>query len=172
MGIDATLFRDVMASFPAGVTVVTALGEDGEVRGLTVSAFCPVSLTPPLVLVCVDKGSNTLPAIRARGAFTVNFLAAGREDLALRLASKGAAKFEGMRWVPPDLPGAGPVLADDGCASCSCLVRTAIEAGDHWIFVGEVEEGRLWEDRAPLLYCRRSFATWTDPSAAAPGGGR
>jgi flavin reductase (DIM6/NTAB) family NADH-FMN oxidoreductase RutF len=94
--IDPTLFRDLMASFPAGVTV-TALGDDGDVRGLTVSSFCSVSLDPPLVLVCIDKGSNTLPAIQARSAFTVNFLATGREELAGRLAGKGSTKFEGVR---------------------------------------------------------------------------
>ena len=50
-----------MASFPSGVVILTAFGEDGLPRGLTVSAFCAASLEPPLALVCIDKTSNTLP---------------------------------------------------------------------------------------------------------------
>ena len=64
----AELYRDLLSSFPAGVTVVTAFDAEGIPRGLTLIAFCGVSLDPPLVLVCVDRASNTLPAIQHSGA--------------------------------------------------------------------------------------------------------
>jgi len=73
-GDRAQLYRDLLSSFPAGVTVVTAFDADGNPRGLTLIAFCGVSLEPPLVLVCVDRGSNTLPAIQHSGGFTINFI--------------------------------------------------------------------------------------------------
>ena len=105
--VDAQLFRDIMASFPTGVAVATAHEAGQTPRGLTLSAFCPVSLDPPLVLVCIDKGSNTLPALRESGGFTVNFLAGGREHLAVLYASKAEEKFQGIAWRRPavDAPG-------------------------------------------------------------------
>ncbi|HKW59145.1 MAG TPA: flavin reductase family protein [Candidatus Dormibacteraeota bacterium] len=75
-----------MASFPSGVVVLTAFGDDGRPRGFTASAFCTVSLTPPLALVCIGKTSNTLPAVRHTGGHTANVLAAGRDTLARRMA--------------------------------------------------------------------------------------
>ena len=92
MVIASQLFREIMACFPTGVAIVTAHEAGTRPRGLTVSAFCPVSLEPPLVLVCIDKRSNTLPALQESGGFTVNFLAGGREHLAVLYASKSEAE--------------------------------------------------------------------------------
>ena len=69
--IEPQRFREVMASFPSGVVIVTAFGHDGEPRGLTVNAFCAVSLAPPLALACIDKLSNTLPAVRHTDGFKI-----------------------------------------------------------------------------------------------------
>src|SRR5438093_9139019 len=102
-----------MSSFPSGVVVLTAFGQDGLPRGLTVSAFCPVSLHPPLALACIDKTSNTLPAVQHTGGFTANILAAGRELLARRFASKASDKFDGLKWQPPGVPHGGPILEED-----------------------------------------------------------
>ena len=68
------------------------------------SACCAGSRPPPLVRGGVDNGPTTLPAIRHSGAFTVNFLAAGHEGLALRFASKGQDKFDDLTHGPPDGP--------------------------------------------------------------------
>jgi flavin reductase (DIM6/NTAB) family NADH-FMN oxidoreductase RutF len=160
MPVGRDLFCDILASFPAGVTVVSAFAPDGAPRGLTVSAFCSVSPDPPLVLVCIDKSSQTLPAILQTGGFTVTILSAGWDELALRFAGKAADKFNGVRWVPPEVPGTGPVLVDAACAYAACRVDSVIEAGDHVVFLARVEEGRVWESRSPLLYFRRSFANW------------
>ena len=102
--IDSERYRDIMSGFPSGVVIVTAFGEDGLPRGLTVSAFSAVSLDPPLALVCVDKTSNTLPAVEHTRGFTANILAAGREALARRMATKVSDKFDGLEWRRSDLP--------------------------------------------------------------------
>jgi flavin reductase (DIM6/NTAB) family NADH-FMN oxidoreductase RutF len=154
------VFREIMACFPTGVAVVTAL--DDHPRGLTVNSFCSVSLEPPLVLVCVDRASNTFPAIRAAGGFTVNFLALGRERLAVRFASKADDKFAGVAWTAPAVAEGGPILVDDSSAYAACVTRTAFEAGDHWVFVGQVHEGGVIEDRAPLVYHRRTYVALRD----------
>jgi flavin reductase (DIM6/NTAB) family NADH-FMN oxidoreductase RutF len=156
--VDLGLFREVLACFPAGVVIVTALGEEGRPRGLTVNAFCSVSAVPPLVLVCVDAGSNTLPAIRYSGAFTVNILAAGRQELAMRFASKTADKFAGVQWTEPPVGIGGPVLGTDAAAHLVCRVDREVEAGDHWVFIGMAVEAGVQREHPPLLYHRRGFA--------------
>ena len=146
-----------MACFPTGVAIVTAHEVGTRPRGLTVSAFCPVSLEPPLVLVCIDKTSNTLPALRESGGFTVNFLAGGREHLAVLYASKAEEKFNDIAWRLPELPEGGPILHEDSAAYAVCVTRQALEAGDHWVFIGEVRDGAVIEGRLPLVYHRRAF---------------
>jgi len=160
MAIDGELFREIMSTFPSGVAIVTATEEGGKPRGLTVSAFCPVSLDPPLVLVCIDKASNSLAAITRSGGFTVNLLASGREELARRYASKAEDKFEGVATRPPKIAEAGPILADDYVAYAACSVHSSVEAGDHIIVVGRVEEGEHRAGVVPLMYGRRVFTDW------------
>jgi flavin reductase (DIM6/NTAB) family NADH-FMN oxidoreductase RutF len=160
MAIDGDLFREIMSTFPSGVAIVTAVVEGDKPRGLTVSAFCPVSLDPPLVLVCIDKTSNSLLAIQRSGGFTVNLLASGREELARRYASKVEDKFEGVATARPAVAEAGPVLVDDCVAWAACRIHSAVEAGDHFIIVGQVEEGHHRAGEDPLLYGRRVFTDW------------
>ena len=152
-------FREVLARFPAGVAVVTAIAPDGRPRGLTVSAFCSVSLRPPMVLVCVDRSSNTLPAIEHSKGFTVNVLAGGREELARVFASKRDDKFAGVSWRPADPPEMGAILHEDMAAFLACTVAHSIEAGDHWVFIGEVVEAQQVDEAVHLLYHRRTFST-------------
>lgn len=149
-------YRELLASFPAGVTVVTAFDADDRPRGLTLVAFCGVSLDPPLVLVCVDRDSNTLPAIRSAGGFTVNLVRQDSHALARRMATKAEDKFAGVRWSRPPAP-AGPVLEEDTAAHLLCRMVSAVEAGDHFVFIAEVLDGRVHLERKPLLFHRREF---------------
>lgn len=156
--IDGQRFREVMSSFPSGVVVLTAFGEDGRPRGLTVSAFCAASLEPPLALVCIDKMSNTLPAVQHTGGFTANILSAGREALARRMATKLSDKFDATAWRKPASNVGGPILEDDAAAWAVCALRDTIEAGDHWILIGLVTEGEHRADALPLIFSRRTYA--------------
>jgi flavin reductase (DIM6/NTAB) family NADH-FMN oxidoreductase RutF len=156
--IEPPRFREIMASFPSGVVVLTAFGHDSLPRGLTVSAFCAVSLEPPLALACIDKTSNTLPAVQHTGGFTANILAAGREQLARRMATKIPDKFVSVAWRRPESPIGGPILVDDDAAYAVCTLRDTIEAGDHWILIGLVTEGVHHEGAAPMVFSRRGYA--------------
>jgi flavin reductase (DIM6/NTAB) family NADH-FMN oxidoreductase RutF len=158
-GIDPVLFREVLASFPAGVVIVTAIADDAIPSGVTVSAFCSVSAMPTLVLVCIDKSSRTLAAIKSAAAFTVNILPAGREDLAIRFASKSDEKFAGVEWEPSIVPNGGPILHVDSAAHLVCQVHDEVEAGDHWIFVGRVLDAGIRDNQTRLLYHERGFAS-------------
>ena len=146
-----------MSSFPSGVVVLTAFGDDGLPRGLTVSAFCAVSLQPPLALACIDKTSNTLPAVKRTGGFTANILAAGREQLARRMATKLSDKFDAIKWRPPAGDIGGPILESDAAAYAVCKLQETIEAGDHWILLGLVTDGAHFEGVTPMIFSRRAF---------------
>lgn len=149
MPVHADAFKHALRRWPSGVTVVTARAGD-RIHGMTVSAFSSVSLDPPLVLVCADKASHTHPLIAEARAFAAHILAQGQEGLSHRFASKADEwrRFEGIDWKPgvtgsPILPGALAVL--------DCRVVAAHDAGDHVIYVGEVESVTLSEAE-PLLW--------------------
>ena len=153
--IDPLQLRLVLSRFPTGVTIVGTRHQPEGVCGLTVNAFASVSLEPPLVLVCVDRTSNTHGCIEASGAFTVNVLATGHEELAKAFAQKRDDKFGG---VPHRLTADGAPIMDGVVAWLECGVRDVLEGGDHTIFMGEVraaEEG----DGRPLVFFRSGFTT-------------
>ena len=155
--IDPQLYRDVMATFPSGVVVVTAYSPDGLPRGLTVNAFCALSLEPQLALACIAKTSNTLPAVQHSKGFTANILASGRDELARRMATKLSDKFDGIAWRRSDSDAGGPVLEEDAAAYAVCRLQQTIEAGDHWILIGAVVEGGHHRGVTPMLYSGRGY---------------
>ena len=85
-----------MGQFATGVTVVTTRDASGQPLGLTVSAFCSVSLEPPLVLVCIDHRSEANRGLRESGRFGVSVLGEHQEDVSRRFAAPGANKLEGL----------------------------------------------------------------------------
>lgn len=164
-------FFEIMASFPSGVAVVTTLDADGVPRGLTTTAVSSVSADPPILLVCVDLGSRTLAALRARRRFVVNFMGEGRSHLCLRFASKTEDKFVGVDWRPTD-GRALPLLHGDVLAWAECATIHDVEIGDHAMLVARVEDGGVQPElEPPLMYYRRSWGVWTpahDPAEPEP----
>lgn len=155
----AESFRELMAGLAGHVAVVTALDPDGRPVGLTTTAVTSVSATPPLLLVCVDLTSRTLPALRQGRRFVVNFLHDGSEALAARFASKLDEKFDGIEWSPT---GSGiPVLREHSLGWAECRITEEVEAGDHVILIAKLEAGQTVDEKGDaLLYHRRSFGSW------------
>lgn len=168
MSIDRDLFRAVLGSFPTGVTIVTTVDETGTPRGLTSNAVCAVSAEPPLLLICIDKHSGSLPTIVGSKSFVVNFLAAGRGELATRFASRDVDRFANVRWAPAIAAGGCPVLVDDTVAHAECLLVQTIDAGDHFVLIGHIEAGSC-NGGIPLMYLRRTYASWPNPEPAPRG---
>lgn len=148
-----------MGAFPTGVTVVTAMDEDGAPLGLTVNSFTSVSLDPPLVLVCIDTGSSSHDRLVASGSFAVNVLAAEHDALARRFASNPAeGRFDDVSWAPG--PTGAPILA--GMAAwLACTVEDVFPGGDHSIVVGRVTEAQATP--APALLFHRGILGALDP---------
>jgi len=152
--IDKQQFRRVLGSFAAGVTVVTTLGDDGQPYGLTATAFTSVSLEPPLVLVCVDKRSESHVHFHASQVFAVNFLGVHQEELSRRFAVSGGDKFSDL---PTHRSATGAPLLRDTAGYVDCRAVNVVDAGDHTVFIGQVESAEASEVQ-PLLYFRGAYA--------------
>jgi flavin reductase (DIM6/NTAB) family NADH-FMN oxidoreductase RutF len=168
MALTPTEFRTALRSFAAGVTVVTTRDREGRPSGLTASAFTSVSLDPPLVLVCVDHSATAHPDIRALGWFAVNVLRREQEALSRQFAVSGGDKFRGVACHEGQ---AGLPLLDGALATLECRIVEAHEAGDHTIFIGQVESASVTGGR-PLVYFHGGYHSLTPDSSAPPGDGR
>lgn len=153
--IDPATFRSVLGRFASGVTVVTLRAPDGRDRGLTVSAFCSLSLDPPRVLACVDRQASLHDDFLAASHFGVNILAADQEDVSRRFAEPEADRFEGLGYQWGET---GVALLGGVVAQLECRVHTTYDGGDHTVFVGEVLSGRTLGADRPLLYYRGGYA--------------
>lgn len=133
----AAEFRAAMALLPTGVCVTTALA-DGEPAGATAGAVASLSLEPPMMIACLDRGSRTLEAVRGSGRFGVNVLAADREDLAHRFSTKEhpTVKWDGVEWTER----AGVPAIAGTVAFAACELADLHEGGDHVIATGPVVE--------------------------------
>jgi steroid delta-isomerase-like uncharacterized protein len=150
--VDPELVRGVHRKFITGVTVVTT-DDDGTPKGLAVNAFSSISLDPPMVLVCVQRGSATHPALHRASHLGINILAAGQLDVAKVFASKADDKFAGLAWVPGDF---GAPLIDGSCAQLEVEIGERLQAGSHTVFTGRVVSARH-DDLAPLVYSGGGF---------------
>lgn len=146
-------FRRVLSHFATGVTIVTTRDTDGRPTGLTVSAFCSVSLDPPQILVCVDHKSQSYPALRDGAHFAVNFLGDAHEHVSRRFATTRLDKFDG---VPHAVSKHGVPLLEGALAQLECRAVSRHVQGDHTILVGLVEEARNGAGE-PLLYYRGKY---------------
>ena len=152
---DTRAFRDTIGHLVTGVCVVTALGPDGP-AGLTTNAVSSLSLRPPLIVVCFDNTSRTLPVVRAAGRFGVNVLHTGQERLARRFASKRIAA-EKFAAVTHSVDHGVPVL-DDALAWLACDLEAEHPGGDHTIGVGAVTAMGHGEGD-PLAFYRGRYVT-------------
>jgi flavin reductase (DIM6/NTAB) family NADH-FMN oxidoreductase RutF len=157
--VPTELFRRACALFPTGVAVVTTRASDGIPHGLTVNSFCSLSLTPPLVLVAIDRCCSLLETFENSGHFAINFLSIEQRDLSIRFSELPEGRFSGVSWTP----GAqGAPLIEGIIGSIECRTSQVIDAGDHRALIGEVVAANCG-DGDPLVFFRSSYAslqTW------------
>ncbi|MHB1224725.1 MAG: flavin reductase family protein [Gemmatimonadaceae bacterium] len=154
MTLDPDSFRAALGRFASSVTVITSRGADGRDMGMTASAFCSLSLDPPLVLVCVDQAASLHPVLIVGQPFAVNILASDQEALSRRFAGTELERFEGLGF---SRGAAGPALLDDVLAHLECRVEMLHRGGDHTICVGRVDAVNVNRGH-PLLYYRGGYA--------------
>lgn len=154
MTVDHDAFRAVLGRFSTGVTIVTALVPNGGDEGMTVSAFCSLSLDPPLVLVCIDHKASMYATLSTATHFVVNILCEDQEALARRFSGTDPDRFDGIGYGRGQ---SGPVVLEDVLGYVECRVTARHRGGDHDIVVGEVEFANA-RDGKPLLYYRGGYA--------------
>jgi flavin reductase (DIM6/NTAB) family NADH-FMN oxidoreductase RutF len=152
-GIDAATYRQVCSQFATGVAVATVRAPDGAPHGLTVSSFTPVSIDPPLILICIDFRCTGIEHFRTGPFFAVNILTAAQRELSVIFADKPEGRFEGVEWSPGQT--GAPLLAG-ALAVTECRLERVLNAGDHAVVFGEVVRARV-HGGSPLLYFDRAY---------------
>lgn len=149
--------RRVFGRFTTGVTVVTTGG--ATPHGMTANSFTSVSLSPPLVLICVLRGAAMHEAVLDRKSFAVSVLSEHQEGLARYFADRsrprGLAQFAPVQWSPGRFTGS-PVVAG-ALAWLECSLTATYDGGDHSIFVGEVLDMGLRAEHGALLFYDGGF---------------
>jgi len=146
-------FREAMASYPSGVTIVTTTDEQGVWRGFTATSFTSLSVDPPLALVCLARTAQCHAAFEKARSWVIQVVPSRRADLAKRFATRGADKF-GQGDFQADAAG-HPVL-QEAAAVLQCEAYVRHDVADHTILVGRVQDVRL-HDAPPAVYFRRGF---------------
>ncbi|HKW47096.1 MAG TPA: flavin reductase family protein [Gemmatimonadaceae bacterium] len=152
--MDSATFRRLLGRFASGIAIITARDGERDV-GMTVNAFCSVSLSPPLVLVCVDRAASMHTLLLSHPKLGISIMASEHESHSRRFADKNETRrFEG---VPFSRGESDVMLLDDAMAHLECQLVSHCEAGDHTIFIAQVENGAMRDGR-PLLYFGGRYA--------------
>lgn len=146
-------FRHALGRFASGVTIITTKDASGHRHGITVSAFCSVSLAPPLILICIDKYTGSHHAFEENECFAVNILREDQQYYSDRFASHLDDKFDGIAF---DENADGIPVLKDALVNLECRRVNAHDNGDHTIFVGAIERSTV-RDGNPLVYSQGNY---------------
>ncbi|HZG71545.1 MAG TPA: flavin reductase family protein [Chondromyces sp.] len=149
----ANVFKQIMGQYPTGVTIVTTIDEQGIPAGLTVNSFASVSLDPLIVLWSIDKKVSSLDTFLKAGKFAVHTLSTEQEEACWAFAGKEADRFSQVNWK---VSKNGLPIIEGSLGVFECKVIQQIEAGDHFILIGEVIDLNK-EEKNPLLYYNRNI---------------
>jgi flavin reductase (DIM6/NTAB) family NADH-FMN oxidoreductase RutF len=152
-GFVGDIFRRATSFIPSGVAILAWCERDGSPFGLTVSTLTPVSVDPPLVSVCIDRGSRSLPVLQRVKTLSINLLAHDQGELARHFGTPDTQRFKDLCWQKAD--GGTPII-EGVVAVMLCEFAKQVEAGDHEIAIAEVQKVMLYEGE-PLVYWRRGL---------------
>lgn len=150
--IDESLFKSVVGRFPTGVTVITTTDADSQSPiGLTISSFHSLSLSPTLILWTLTKKASTLQQFLKTPSYVVHILSSSQEHLAKQFAT--GPQSDRFTNINTTTAPNGSLMLDNGACSAwlECRNIAQYEAGDHYIFVGEVLHCD-YQEAAPLIY--------------------
>ena len=154
---DSAKYRQVLGHFPTGVSVVTAMTDDGP-AGMAIGSFSSLSLEPPQVLFCPSRTSSSWSRIEGSGRFCVNILGDDQEDVSRVFASSSSDKFAEIGWKRS---GNGSPLLAGVLAHIECDIEQVLEGGDHVIVVGAVTALEVHHEGGPLVFFRGGYGRLT-----------
>ncbi|MCG8907071.1 MULTISPECIES: 4-hydroxyphenylacetate 3-monooxygenase, reductase component [Pseudomonas] len=150
-------FRNAMAQLPAAVNIITTNGPEGRC-GITASAVCSVTDSPPTVLVCVNRGSATHDVFRSNGHLCVNVLCGEQEELAKHFAGMTKVSMEErFAWDLWDDGYAGLPVLRQALVSLEGRISDCKEVGSHTVMFVELEKVAVRERQDSLVYFNRVF---------------
>ena len=148
MGFDSKEQRKIMGQFATGVTVASTTDGDST-WGMTANGVTSLSLDPPLVLLAVQRDSQSHEKFEQAGCYALNILSAEQQELSDRFAFKGPKDFSGLDVKRAET---GAPILHDVLGWVDCKVVEILTGGDHDIFIGEIVAGECSEQGDPLLY--------------------
>jgi flavin reductase (DIM6/NTAB) family NADH-FMN oxidoreductase RutF len=151
--VEPARLREVLGHFASGVTVVTAVDDDGPL-GFTCQSFSSLSLDPPLVVFAPSRTSATWPRLRGLGRFCINVLAEGQDAVSQSFARSGVDKFAGVDWTPS---AQGSPVLDGVVAWIDTQLWAEYDGGDHTLVAAKVLDLGADPTLRPLLYHRGSY---------------
>ncbi|BDB29901.1 4-hydroxyphenylacetate 3-monooxygenase reductase component [Cupriavidus sp. TA19] len=150
-------FRQAMAHLPASVNIITSQGQAGRC-GITASAVCSVTDSPPTILVCVNRASASHPIFKSNGRLCVNVLTSEQEDL--------AKHFAGMTQVPMEerfawdiwdaAPEDQPALRD-ALVQLHGTISDYKDVGSHSVIFITLDRVDVRDEGDSLVYFNRDF---------------
>ncbi|NOV28711.1 flavin reductase family protein [Methylomonas sp. ZR1] len=157
MSVEAKEFKNALKLWASGVTVVTTQGRDSQPRGMTATAFSSVSLEPPQILVCLNQATDTGAALLESRRFAVNILNSAQEDVSNQFAGSTTQeqRFASIAWQAGE--NGAPILSE-ALAALECRVVQQVQAGSHWVIIGEVDSV-VCREGEPLLYYHSAYRT-------------
>ncbi|MCQ8117039.1 flavin reductase family protein [Methylomonas rosea] len=157
MSVEAKQFKNALKLWASGVTVVTTQGRDNQPRGMTATAFSSVSLEPPQILVCLNQATDTGAALLESRRFAVNILNSAQEDVSNQFAGSTTQeqRFASIAWQAGE--NGAPILSE-ALAVLECRVVQQVQAGSHWVIIGEVDSV-VCREGDPLLYYHSAYRT-------------
>lgn len=160
MSVDANQFKNGLKLWASGVSVVTTKTHQNLLKGMTATSFCSVSVDPPQILVCLNQVTDTGAALMESRNFAVNILAGDQQDVSNLFSGTNtqAQRFVNASWEPGE---SGVPLLTGALAALECTVVQQIQAGTHWIVVGEVQNV-VCRSGEPLLYYNGAYRQLAD----------
>lgn len=147
-------FKAAAGKYPTGVTIIST-EYNGQLYGFTANSFTSVSLEPKLISFCLNIKAGSFNAFLNSKHFVINILANNQHAIASRFASSISDKFENIDYDESQF---GIPLIKGALSFLECQKYDQIQAGDHYIFIGEVTKSTIDNsDNSPLIYFGRSY---------------
>ena len=149
--MNENLFKKICGNYATGVTVITSFDNNTN-YGFTANSFTSVSISPFLILFCLNKKANSNKALNIGNHFVVNILSSSQSNICNQFANNNLSPSERFSEVKTSSTKNDIKIISDSVGWLECKVKNIVEGGDHFVYIGEAEMGNLSENRNPLIY--------------------
>ncbi|MCP9318201.1 flavin reductase [Acetobacter persici] len=153
--IDQTIFREAMSHVGSAVSIITTDGKAGR-AGMTVSAVCSVTDSPPTLLVCINRSSRSHDIFLRNGVLCVNILNAAHQELSGLFASKADQETRFLQAVWHRRVTGAPAL-EDAIVSFDCRIESITDIGTHSVIFSAIQDIEIRHGSPALVYFRRGY---------------